>query len=38
VKDVTHNLLEQGFNGFLHKPFRPEELHQKIADAVKRAV
>lgn len=38
VKDAAHHLLEHGFNGFLHKPFRPEELHQKIADAVKRTV
>jgi signal transduction histidine kinase len=38
VSDVTHNLMEHGFNGFLHKPFRPEELHQKIADAVKKTV
>ncbi len=37
VRNVTNNLMEHGFNGILNKPFRPEELHRKITDAVNKA-
>ena len=36
MKDIEHRLLELGFNGFLQKPFRPEELHQKIMNSMKK--
>jgi signal transduction histidine kinase/CheY-like chemotaxis protein len=29
-ENMYQDLLEHGFNGFLHKPFRPDEMHSKI--------
>ena len=29
--NMKHRLLSNGFNDFVNKPFRPEELHAKIA-------
>lgn len=34
MKDIEQHLLDQGFTGFLQKPFRPEELHQKILGSI----
>jgi CheY-like chemotaxis protein len=28
------DLLSKGFSDFIHKPFRPEDLHQKIDEYV----
>jgi signal transduction histidine kinase len=29
-ENMYQDLREHGFNGFLHKPFRPDEMHRKI--------
>jgi signal transduction histidine kinase/CheY-like chemotaxis protein len=29
-ENMYQDLQEHGFNGFLHKPFRPDEMHRKI--------
>ena len=29
-EDMYQDLLQHGFNGFLHKPFRPDEMHREI--------
>ncbi|MBX9782496.1 MAG: response regulator [Chitinophagaceae bacterium] len=29
--NINQHLLEKGFSGYLQKPFRPEDLHRKIA-------
>jgi signal transduction histidine kinase len=31
-ENMHEDLMQHGFDSFLHKPFRPEELHQKIAE------
>ena len=35
LPDMKDQMLAQGFNGFLQKPFRPEELHSKISEVFK---
>ena len=35
MKEIEDKLLELGFNGFLQKPFRPEELYQKIVSCLR---
>ena len=35
--DMKNVLLAAGFNDFIAKPFRPEELHHKIATYAMRA-
>jgi signal transduction histidine kinase/CheY-like chemotaxis protein len=35
MKEIENKLLELGFNGFLQKPFRPEELFEKIASCLR---
>ncbi|MFM2145852.1 MAG: hypothetical protein RL732_688 [Bacteroidota bacterium] len=32
--NMYDDLLQKGFTDFIHKPFRPEELHQKIEDLI----
>jgi CheY-like chemotaxis protein len=32
--NMENDLLKKGFVGYIHKPFRPEDLHQKIMDIV----
>ena len=37
LEDMKDQMLAKGFNGFLQKPFRPEELHKKISEVFKSA-
>jgi CheY-like chemotaxis protein len=32
--NMENDLLKKGFVGYIHKPFRPEDLHQKIMNLV----
>jgi signal transduction histidine kinase len=32
--NMENDLLKKGFVGYIHKPFRPEDLHQKIMEIV----
>jgi Signal transduction histidine kinase len=36
LQDMKDQIHSQGFNGFLQKPFRPEELHRKISEVFKK--
>lgn len=35
-ENMQTDLLSKGFSDFIHKPFRPEDLHQKIADHMRK--
>jgi CheY-like chemotaxis protein len=35
--NMENDLLKKGFIDYIHKPFRPEDLHNKIASLVPQA-